>query len=380
MDLQDIRKRIDGIDGEIAKLYVQRMELALDVAKAKAEGGLPIENRQREKQIVSRVASDMPEELKLYGKQLFETLFETSKAYQYSVLDVKSPIKDEICKAIENGMKPFPIQASVACQGVEGAYAYLATEKMFSIPSISCFKTWDGVFSAVEKGFCEFGVLPVENSTAGSVVGVYDLMKKHRFYIARSFKMRVKHCLLAKNGVELKDIKEIISHEQALAQCGEFLKGLGGVKITKCDNTGVAAQMVADRERYDVACICSKECASLYGLKVLKSDVNDSGSNFTRFIAICKQLRVYEGANKISIAANLAHEAGSLNKLLNKFSALGLNLTKLESRPIPDSPFEFNFYFDFDAEAQSAAVQNLIAEIESKADDFEFLGAYEELQ
>lgn len=379
MDLQDVRKRIDVIDDEIAKLYANRMELALDVAKAKAESGTPVENLERERQILSRVASAMPDEIKLYGKQVFGTMFETSKAYQYSVLNVDSPIKNEIRAAIESGVKPFPIQASIGCQGVEGAYSCIAADKMFEIPSISCFRTWEGVFSAVEHGMCEFGVLPIENSTVGSVIGVYDLMKKHKFHIARSYKLRIKHCLLAKYGVELKDIKEVVSHEQALAQCNGFLKQLGGVKITKCENTGIAAQMIADRERYDVACIASKECASLYGLKILQSDINDSNSNYTRFIAINKQLKVYDGANRISIAANLAHEAGSLNRLLNKFSALGLNLTKIESRPIADSPFEFKFYFDFEADVRDSAVQNLIAEIANKAEDFEFLGAYEEL-
>lgn len=379
MDLQDARKRIDAIDDQIAGLYVQRMELALDVAKSKTENGLPVENPEREREIISRVASVMPNEIKLYGKQVFGKLFETSKAYQYSVMDCKSPVKDEICAAIAEGVKPFPIQASVACQGIPGAYSCIATSRMFEIPSISCFRTWDSVFSAVEKGFCEFGVLPVENSTVGSVIGVYDLMRKHEFFVVRSIKLRVKHYLLAREDIELKDIKEIVSHDQALSQCGELLKSLGDVKITRCDNTAVAAKMVADSGRNDIACISSKECAGIYGLKVLKSGVNDSNNNYTRFIVISKKLRVYEGANRISITANLAHEAGSLNSLLNKFSALGLNLTKLESRPIPDSPFEFNFYFDFDADARNTSVQNLIAEIASKAENFSFLGAYEEL-
>lgn len=379
MNLEDVRKHIDGIDDEIAKLYVKRMGLALDVAKNKTENGLPVENVEREKQIVSRVAATMPDELKLYAKQLFGTLFETSKAYQYGVMDCKSPIKDEIRAAIENGVKPFPIQASVACQGIVGAYSCIAAEKMFEIPSISCFRNWDGVFSAVEKGFCEFGVLPVENSTVGSVIGVYDLMLKHKFYIVRGIKLRVKHYLLARQGVDIGDIKEIVSHDQALSQCAELIKNLGDVKITRCDNTAVAAKIVTESGRDDIACISSKECAGIYGLNVLKAGVNDSNNNYTRFIVISKQLRVYEGANRISITANLAHEAGSLNRLLNRFSALGLNLTKLESRPIPDSPFEFNFYFDFDADVKDTGVQNLIAEIATKAENFSFLGAYEEL-
>ncbi len=379
MELNDLRNRIDKIDDQIAELYRERMLLAHDVAEAKAKDGLPIVNTGREKEIVNRVTKNMPSEIKLYGKQVFDTLFATSKAYQYSVLDMPSPVKKDIGAAIAEGIEPFPVQASVACQGVSGAYSCIAAEKLFPISSISCFKTWDGVFSAVEKGFCDFGVLPIENSTVGSVNGVYDLMRKHRFYIARSIKLRVKHYLLAKKHIDPKDIKEIVSHEQALTQCAGLLKELGDIKITRCDNTAAAAKFVAESDREDIACISSKECAGIYGLHVLRSGVNDSANNYTRFIAISKKLRIYEGANRISVTVNLAHEAGSLNRLLNMFSTLGLNLTKLESRPIPDSPFEFSFYFDFEADITSGEVQNLLADIAEATDNFEFLGAYEEL-
>lgn len=379
MNLDEVRQNIDVIDDQIAKLYAERMQLSAEVAKNKIESGLPVENAVREKQIISRVTAQFPEDTKLYCKQIFETMFETSKAYQLGIVDVKSPIKDEIKSAIGDGLKPFPVQASVACQGIYGAYSCLAADKIFPIASVSCFKNWDGVFSAVEKGFCDFGVLPIENSTAGSVIGVYDLMRRHKFYIVRSFKMKVRHCLLAPEGVNIKDIKEIISHDQALMQCGEFLKGFGDVRISRCDNTAVAAKTVAESGRRDIACISSRECAELYGLCVLRDGVNDSPNNYTRFIAITNKLRIYEGTNRISVTLNLAHEAGSLNSLLNKFSALGLNLTKLESRPIPDSPFEFTFYFDFEADICSSSVQNLLSSIALNADGFAFLGAYEEM-
>lgn len=379
MDLQEVRKKIDTIDDSIAKLYAERMALCVDVAENKAKDGLPVENSEREKEIINRVTAGLPDEMKLYCKQVFETMFETSKAYQYGVVDGQSPVKSEIKRAVADGLKPFPVQASVACQGVKGAYSCIAAEKIFPIASVSCFRSWEGVFSAVEKGFCEFGVLPVENSTVGSVIGVYDLMRKHSFYIVRSIKLRVKHYLLSAEGARIEDIKEIVSHDQALSQCSELLSSLGDITITRCDNTAVAAKIVAESGRKDIACISSRECADIYGLQVLKSDISDSNNNYTRFIAISKNMKVYEGANRISITVNLAHEAGSLNRLLNKFSALGLNLTKLESRPIPSSPFEFTFYFDFEADVRGVAVQNLLAGIEKKAENFAFLGAYEEL-
>jgi len=379
MNLSETRNKIDAIDDQIAKLYAERIDLAKDVAENKVKEGLPVENAEREKQIINRVTAELPDNMKLYCKQVFETMFETSKAYQYGIVDGAAPVKTEIKKAIDGGFKPFPVQASVACQGVAGAYSCIAAERIFPIADISCFKNWDGVFSAVESGLCEFGILPVENSTVGSVIGVYDLMRKHKFFIVKSIKLRVRHYLLAPEGVSTRDIKEIVSHDQALSQCSELIKSLGDIKITRCDNTAVAAKTIAESGRNDIACISSKDCADIYGLKILKSDVNDNSNNYTRFIAISKQLRVYEGADKISITVNLAHEAGSLNRLLNKFSALGLNLTKLESRPIPDSPFEFTFYFDFNADVRMPAVQNLLADIALKTENFAFLGAYEEI-
>lgn len=379
MELKDLRVKIDAVDDEIAKLYVKRMELVRDVAATKARDGLPVVNTEREKQIVNRVTATMPDDIKLYGKQVYQALFATGKAYQYAALDLDSPIKNALDATLAGERESFPIQATVACQGVSGAYSCIAAEKLFPISSISCFKTWDAVFSAVEAGFCQFGVLPIENSTAGSVDGVYDLMRKHKFYIVRSVKLRVKHYLLAKKHVDISQIKEIVSHEQALTQCSELLKSLGDIKVTRCDNTATAAKLVAESDRDDIACISSKECAGVYGLTVLKAGVNDSDSNYTRFIAISKNLKVYDKADHISVTVDLAHEAGSLNRVLDMFSTLGLNLTKLESRPKPDSPFEFSFYFDFEADIASKEVRNLLAYIAESSDNFEFLGAYEEL-
>lgn len=379
MDLKDIRVNIDAVDDQIAKLYAKRMELSKEVAIQKKFLGIPTQNVEREKDIINRVTRNMPSDIKLFGKQVFNTLFDTSKAYQYSVVDTPSRVKQDIRDAIKSGIEKFPIEATVACQGVAGAYSYMATEKMFQISSISYFRTWDSVFSAVEKGLCEYGVLPIENSSVGSVNGVYDLMRKHRFYIVRSFKLRIKHYLLANVGTKFENIREIVSHDQAVSQCQNLIKELGDVKVTLCDNTAVAAKMVADSGRDDIACISSKECAGIYGLDVIRAMVQDNDSNYTRFIAISKQLKVFENARKISIMVNLAHESGSLNKLLNRFSTLGLNLTKLESRPMPNSPFEFSFYFDFEADVNSVEVQNLLAELDGSKEGFAFLGAYEEM-
>jgi chorismate mutase/prephenate dehydratase len=376
--LNDIRKQIDEVDDEIAKLYVRRMSLVKEVGLIKAREVMNLENVSREKEILNRVASAVPEELKLYIKQVFTSLFETSKAYQQQFLNIGSDVKNAIKEVLDKGLQPFPIQASVACQGVEGSFSNIAAEKLFALSDISYFKTFDAVFAAVEKGFCRYGVLPIENSSVGSVNQVYDLMKKHNFYIVRSVKVHVQHQLLARRGVQLSDIKEIISQEQALGQCQEFLKTLNNVKVTVCENTAVASRKVAASDRNDIACIASRESARLYDLAVLRSNVQDRANNFTRFIAISKKLEIYENADKISIMVTLPHEPGSLNRLLNRFSALGLNLTKLESRPLENSDFEFAFYFDFEADVTDPAVLNLLAELSNKG-EFIFLGSYREV-
>ena len=378
-NIQELRGNIDTIDDQIAKLFVERMSVAKEIGKLKAESNKVVADGVREREIINRVTKDMPEEIKLYGKQMFDELFSLSKAYQTRFVLQNSKLFTEVRKALEEGMEVFPNSATVACQGVAGAYSQIATDRMFPIADILYFKDWDAVFKAVEKGLCDFGVLPIENSNAGSVNAVYDLMRKHNFYIVKSIKLRIQHYLLAKSGTETKDIKEIITHEQAVSQCSEFIKTLGNVKITVCENTAKAAELVADTERTDVACICSHDCAGIYGLSILETNVQNNENNYTRFIAIQKKLKIYENADKISIMANLPHEAGSLNKVLNRFASLGLNLTKLESRPMTNTSFEFAFYFDVTAKIEQVEVQNLLAELEKSCDKFVFLGAYTEL-
>lgn len=379
MKLEDLRAGIDQIDDQIVALYAQRMNFAKQIAAAKKTDGTAISNSLREKSILSRVVNRVDEDIKLYTKQVFNTLFETSKAYQNSLIEIPSNLKDNIKKVLESGAKSFPLQATVACQGIEGAYSSIAAEKAFAISDLVYFKDFEGVFSAVNKGLCEFGVLPIDNSLVGSVNAVYDLMRKNRFYIVRSVKLKINHCLMAKKGTKLSDVKEIFSHEQAIAQSSELIKSLGGVTVTMCPNTAVAAKMVAQSQRSDIACISSLECASIYNLSILESNVQNKANNYTRFIIIAKQMQIYEDSDKISIMVNLPNEVGSLNKLLNKFYTLSLNLTKLESRPILDTTFEYSFYFDFDAKIEKTEVQNLLSELDNTTQQFVFLGCYKEI-
>ena len=371
MELSEIRRKIDEIDDEMAALYVKRMALSAEVAKNKSKTGKAVTDGEREREIVYRLAEKSPKELTVYLKELYDTVFFTSKAYQSALIGRTSRTVEELKKLIADGFTEMPALATVACQGITAA------QKFFPVPNIVYVKNFEGVFGAVESGLCEYGVLPIENSTAGSVLEVYDLMRKHNFHIVRSVRVRIAHCLAALPDAELKDIKNVISHPQALMQCGEFIKNSGYLSQAD-ENTAVSARRVAESGDKTLAALCSKECAAEYGLKILKENVQTSDLNFTRFILIKKDLCIYKGADKISVMTSLPHEAGSLNRMLGRFSALGLNLTKLESRPIAGSDFEFMFYFDFDGDVTEPAVHNLIAELENGSDNFVFLGAYKE--
>ena len=238
------------------------------------------------------------------------------------------------------------------------------------------FKNFEGIFTAIEQGLCQYGILPIENSTAGSVKKVYDLMIHHKFSIVRTFRLKIDHNLLANPGAELSGINEIYSHEQAIHQCGAFLFKLLNVKIIPVENTATAAKMVADSGRTDVAAISSRSCMELYGLINLASSIQDEGNNRTRFICISKNLEIYPGSDKTSIMMVLNHRPGALYRVLARLYALGINVTKLESRPIPDRDFEFMFYFDLDTSIYSLEFVQLMCELDELCEEFTYLGSY----
>lgn len=379
MDIKDARNEIDKIDGELTDLFVKRMKLSKEIAAYKKENNLPVFDKTRERDILNKACDRAGSELENYIIILYTTLFDVSRSYQKQLIGHSTELTSEIDRALKETEEVFPARSVVACQGVEGAYSQYACDKLFSTPSIMYFNRFQGVFQAVESGLCRYGILPIENSTAGSVNEVYDLMRKHHFYIVRSIKLRIDHNLLVKKGTKLSDIKEIISHQQAIDQCSEFLKTLKDVKITVCENTAAAAKMVAESQRNDVAAISSRNCADLYGLSVLSDTVQNNDNNYTRFICISKKLEIYQGSDKISMMFSIAHKPGALYNVISRFSALGLNLTKLESRPMPGKDFEFMFYFDLNANIKEPKVLKLIGEFDDEFDKFTFLGSYTEI-
>lgn len=379
MNLDKLRKDIDAVDDEIVKLIENRMKIAAEIASYKKENNLPVLNSAREREILNSVASKSSPETKNYMRVLYSLMFELSRSYQSKILNKNTEMYENIMNAIENTPKLFPTDVQVACQGVEGAYSQLACEKMFKSPSIMYLSSFEGVFSAVESGLCKYGVLPIENSTAGSVKKVYDLLTKHNFNIVRSTRIKINHSLLAKKGTDIANVREIFSHEQAISQCSDFLSSLKNVKVTCCENTAVAAKMVSESDRTDVAALSSHSCAELYGLDCLKNVVQDSQNNHTRFVCISKNLEIYPGADKTSLMLIAPHKPGSLYKTLARLYALGINLIKLESRPIPDRDFEFMFYFDLETSIYSEEFAQLICELDEISEDFKYFGSYSEV-
>ena len=380
MDLKDYCKQIDEIDDQLVALFQQRMEVASHIAAYKKEQNLPVLDSARERAKLSEICAKVSPEMVNYTSVLYSSIFELSRSHQSRQITDYSVYSKRLTDAIENTPKLFPQNVSVAVCGAEGAYAQIAAEKMIKMPFIMYVRDFDGVFSAIENGLCRYGVVPIENSTAGSVKKVYDLMINRNFHIVRSVRLKVDHNLMAKPGVKLQDIKEIYSHEQAISQCAGFLKTLGkDVKITAVSNTAIAAEMVAKSERTDVAAICSYSCKELYGLSCLQRSIQDQGNNYTRFICISKDLEIYPGANHTSIMLTTAHRPGALYKVLSRFYALGINVTKLESRPIPDRDFEFMFYFDLETSVYSEEFIQIICELAASTEDFTYLGSYSEV-
>lgn len=378
-DLSQIREKINGIDNEIVRLWKERMNAALAVAQYKKENNLPVFDAKRERELLDRVANMAGEELDVYSRVLYETIMGISRSYQHKYLFGDSQLTDKIRNAVDNTEKLFPQKAVVACQGVEGAYSGIACEKIFKYPNISYFKTWYDVVNAVEKGLCKYGVLPIENSTAGSVNGVYDLMAEHNFYIVRSIRLKINHCLLGNKGTTLDKIKEIYSHEQAINQCSEFLRKHEEIKVHVCENTAVAAKMVVESGRTDVAAIASDNCRELYSMELISNDIQNKNNNYTRFICISKDLEIYPGADKTSMVLTLPHQPGALYRVLARFSSLGINIQKLESRPMQNKDFEFMFYFDMNVSVYDKSFYEILEQLSSECEYFNYLGSYTEV-
>lgn len=378
MNISEIREQINEVDDNILSLFLKRMELTGEVAEYKKSMELPIADRQREREILARISGNSGN-MEPYAYFLFTTIIQISKSRQSELLSSPTKVRTQIEKALANGQEIFPRSVTVACQGVEGSNSQAACEKLFSRGNIVHVRTFEAVFDAVDSGLCKFGVLPIENSSGGSVRSIYKLLQSRNFSVVRSTKLCIRHELLAKPGTALSDITEIYSHEQALSQCGQFLASLKDVKVIPCGNTAIAAKMVSESDDPHIAAISSHVCAQLYGLSVLNDSVQDSENNYTRFVCIAKEPAIYDGANKISVILTSGNKPGDLYDIISKPAVLGINMSKLESCPVTGRDFEFIFFVDLDANVREPGVMAMLENLERSCETFVFLGNYEEV-
>ena len=372
--LEDIRLEIDEIDSRIIELFKRRMDCSKDVAFYKKENGLPILNIKREQEILDTIEVKGGE----YGQSarlLYSNIMELSRALQHNIVGSGDTLRTLISSADKNlndsdGLK-------IGCLGIKGSNSHEAVSKLFKNCEAVLFKSFADIFEAVESGEICYGVLPVENSSAGSVSDVYDLILKHRFYIIKEYDMKISYCLCGLTQSTKSDIEAVWSHPQALAQCSDYI-AKNNFRTVPYSSTAMAAKTVFDEKRLNVASLCSEQAAQEYGLKILDKDFQNSKTNTTRFIVISKQPCITENADKISLCFSLPHVTGSLYSVLCRFNSIGLNLTKIESRPIRGKDFEYLFYLDFTGCVHSENVLNLLCALSEELPEFSFLGNYSE--
>ena len=378
MELSDIRMKIDDLDEQILDLFLQRMTLAEDVAAYKNEHHLPILNKEREREILANVVEKAGDKER-YAYHLFATMMELSRSRQAELISAPTKVQAQVEASLKAGSEIFPQTGLVACQGVEGSNSQVACDRILPRGHLVYVKTFAAVVSAVESGLCRFGVLPIENSSNGSVRAVYDLLQTHKLSIVRSTRLCIRHELLVKPGTKMSDITEIYSHQQAIGQCSKFLNGLNGVRVIPCDNTAMAAKLVSESDNCHMAAISSHPCAELYGLECINDDIQDSDNNYTRFICIAKDPVIYSGSNRISLIIGCNNRPGALYEILSKLAALGVNMTKLESCPITGRNFEWIFFLELDASVKDPSVMAMLEELERSCASFHFLGSYMEV-
>lgn len=377
METNEIRKNIDELDRDLLPMILKRMELSAMASEDSALSPAEIKSRERE---MLRWASENSGGMEEYIHRFYSSLFELSRAYRECHSPVGAKVRAELQTALSRNMGEFPQSGMIAVQGVEGAYAQMAADRMFPRGNLMFFKSFEAVFDAVESGLCSFGIVPIENSSNGSVRGNYELLNRKNVRIVRSERLFVRHELLAKPGTKLEDIREIRSHEQALGQCSEFLKSLGDkVKIQPCPNTAMAAELAARSEFGDIAAIASHSACELYGLVPIATRIQNSDNNYTRFICISREAEIYPGSDRISLILALKHRPGALYEILAKLTALEINLIKLESCPIVGQDFQFMFFFEMQGSVRDPRVAAMLESLEQTCESFKFLGNYSEV-
>ncbi len=375
LDLQECRKKIDHIDDKIIQLFEERMKVCEEVAAYKIQTGKKVLDPQREREKIETLKKKAHGEFNARGaEELFQQIMAISRKRQYQLLTESGTKEEEEFKCV----KKLPLKnANVAFQGVEGAYSYAAMRAYFG-EEIQSFHvhTWRDAMEAVAEGRADYAVLPIENSTAGIVADIYDLLTEYRLFIVGEQIIRVEHVLLGLPGASLKHIERIYSHPQGLAQCRKYLNENPLWKTVEYGNTAGAAKKVREDGKLEYAAIASREAGEVFGLSVLAENICENQENSTRFIVVGKNPVYEEKAEKISVCFELPHASGTLYDMLSHIIYNGLNMTKIESRPITEKPWEYRFFLDFEGNLKDSAVKNALLGMEEEAILFRVLGNY----
>lgn len=375
LDLSESRAQIDVIDKEITRLFQKRIDVCRDVAAYKIQNNKKVLDKTRENQkleVLSKLAEDSFKEHGICD--LFTQVMAICRKRQYQIMKeegVAQPVPFDCVDEIDK------TNATVVFQGVEGAYSHAASMAYFGDLAIYFHvPNFEEVMKAVANKEADFGVLPLENSSAGQVGDVYDLLTRYDNTIVGEYYLPVRHCLLGLKGADIDKIQTVYSHPQGLMQCGKFLNEHSSWQQISQANTAMAAQKVIKENNPKTAAIASETAAKLYGLEILEEGINDNKTNTTRFIIVSRKKCYRRDASKISIMFEIPHESGSLYTILSHMIYNDLNMTKIESRPIPEQPFEYRFFVDFEGNLADAAVENAILGIKEEAARLKILGNY----
>lgn len=374
-DLMELRDQIDVIDREMVRLFEERMDICRQVAEYKIANGKKVLDRAREQEKLESLGSLAHSDFNRHGVQeLFQQIMAMSRKLQYQLLAEEGV----------SGNLPFTQidridreHCRVVYQGVEGAYSHQAAREYFG-ENVNCFhmSSWKDCMEAIKEGMADYAVLPIENSSAGEVKDIYDLLEEYENYIVGEQIIKVSHALLGLPDAELSDVKTVYSHPQALMQCAGYLEQKTGWRQVSLANTAMAAAKVASEGDRSQAAIASAAAAEYHGLKVLQMPINDNRFNSTRFIIVTNRKMYEKDAKKVSICFELPHTSGSLYNILSHIIYNDLNMCKIESRPIPERNWEYHFFIDFEGNLNDSAVKNAIRGIMEEAVNFKILGNY----
>lgn len=375
LDLSESRAQIDVIDKEITRLFQKRIDVCRDVAAYKIQNNKKVLDKTRENQKLEALSKLAEDSFKEHGIcDLFTQVMAICRKRQYQIMKeegVAQPVPFECVDEIDK------TNATVVFQGVEGAYSHAASMAYFGdLATYFHVPNFEEVMKAVANKEADFGVLPLENSSAGQVGDVYDLLTRYDNTIVGEYYLPVRHCLLGLKGADIDKIHTVYSHPQGLMQCGKFLNEHSSWQQISQANTAMAAQKVIKENNPNTAAIASETAAKLYGLEILEEGINDNKTNTTRFIIVSRKKCYRKDASKISVMFEIPHESGSLYTILSHMIYNDLNMTKIESRPIPEQPFEYRFFVDFEGNLADAAVENAILGIKEEAARLKILGNY----